>query len=179
MDVVTHADMAERGWMAYDQTALDAVSAAIVDAAGSPIALTTATITVPGSTSAWLDIPGPVRSVASVTLDDELLPAAEFRAWPDRLWRRYGWGGPEVPVTITYTLGVDIIPADVVQLACELVMLASAGESIDPRVSSEGVDDYRVTYRDGGGVSAVELPEATRARLRARFSPGAGTVGSR
>lgn len=180
-DIVTAPDMAQRGWTDYEPTALAAVSAAIREAAGSPITTTTATITVPGSCTSWLDIPGPVRSVASVTLDDTALAATDFRVWPDRLWRRYGWGGPEVPVTITYTLGVDEPPADLVQLACELVVLASGGDAlIDPRVSSEGVDDYRVTYREGGGVSAVELPRATRERLYARFSGGGvSSVGSR
>lgn len=176
--IVTHSDMQERGYAEYSTAALAAVSAAIQDAAGSPIVETTATIRVPGSVSAWLDVPGPVRSVAAVSVDDSALSADDYRVWPDRLWRRCGWGGPEVPVTVTYTMGATP-PADVVQLACELVMLVSSGEFADPRVESEGVDDYRVTYRDGG-VSAVELPQATRDRLRARFSGGGVySIGSR
>lgn len=180
LPIVTEQDMAARGYGAddYQFELLDAVSEAIRDAAGAPVTLTTATICIPGSTSTWLDLPGPVRSVAAVTLDESALTADGYRVWPDRLWRRGGWGGPEVPVTITYTLGVEVVPADVVQLACELVILAASSEAVDPRIASEGVDDYRVTYRDGR-VSAVELPEGTRAMLRARFSGGVSTVGVR
>ncbi len=178
--IVTEQDMTARGFApgSYSLELLDAVSDAIRDAAGAPVVSTTATVCVPGSTSTWLDLPGPIRSVASVTVDETVLAADDYRVWPDRLWCRTGWGGPEVPVTITYTAGATVVPADVVQLACELVALAAASEGVDPRIQSEGVDDYRVTYRDGH-VSAVELPDATRTSLRARFSGGVSTVGVR
>lgn len=180
LDLVTQADMAERDLFEgadYPVGALAAVSTAIREAAGSPITETTATICVPGSVTSWLDLPGPVRNVSAVTFGDTVLTADDFRVWPDRLWRAEGWGGPDIPVTITYTLGLPEVPADIAHLACELVAMMASG-SIDHRVSSEGVDDYRVTYRDGA-VTALDLPQRTRDALRARFSGGVSSVGSR
>jgi len=169
------ADMTARGISTdqYTSVSLAVASAIVREAAGVPISTTTAAITIPGTWGCYLDVPGPVTVATTVTIDD--IPVSDFTVWPAYLYRAAGWGTPAAVVKVTITTG-SAVPADIVQLVCELAVMVSASEAVDPRVASESVDDYQVAYRGDAPVSSIELPKATKDSLRARFasSPVAG-----
>lgn len=166
---------------------LDAASAAIREAAGTPITLTTSTVVVPGGCEEFLTLPGTVREITSVTVRDTVLTADDYTVVGNQLWRFGGWlsrltnetsfflpadqSRPTL-ITVTYTHGLDEAPADIVDLCCDLATagMLSSGPA-DPRVASEAVDDYRVSFNTGGeaAASVFELPERTKASLRQRF----------
>lgn len=161
----------------WNDAALAAVSAAVREAAGSPIVATTATVTVMGGTAPWLNLPGPVSAVTAVTIDGEAVDATTYTAFPHALYRAAGWGDFPSLVVVTATFGLAATPDDIVQLVVDLTVMASAGGA-DPTIESEQIDDYRVTYREGV-VSAVDLPERTRLMLARRFGGGVTVTGSR
>ncbi len=173
--LATAADMADRDIAPtrYTAASLASASAAVREAAGVPISTTTATVVVPGTYGSYLDLPGPVTTATSVTIDGT--PVTDYNVWPTSLCRSSGWGSPASQVSATITTGTTV-PDDIVQLVCELAVLIAASDGDNPRIASESIDDAQVTYRDDGTTSAVELPEGTRLRLRARFggSPVAG-----
>ena len=173
--LITDADMSDRNISAYSAVSLVVASAAIREAAGVPISVITATVATPGNWGCYLNMPGPMTAAVSVAIDGESV--TDFIVWPAYLYRALGWGGPASKVVATITTGTEV-PADIVQLACELAGLVFATETVDPRVASERIDDYQVTFRSDGTVSSIELPEATKRSLRARFS-GSPVVGSR
>ena len=176
--LVTLDDFAARGLdpFAASEASILAASAAIRDAAGVPISAETVTVTVPGTCSCWLPIPGPATAVTAVSIDGEAV--TDHRVWPNRLWRESGWGESYLPVVVAMTFGLAAVPDDIKQLVCELAIMAAGATASDPRVTSEAIDDYRVTYA-GGTISTIELPERTRALLRARFSGSAVVTDSR
>ena len=150
---------------------LAAASAAVREAAGSPISQVTGTVRALGGPHQWLRLPGPVSAVTAVTIDGDAI--TEWTAFPIGLFRACGWGNVGSVVTVAATFGSATVPADIVALVCDMVQMASAGDLVDPRVSQEGIDDYRVTFRDDAQVSVFELPERTKTTLRTRFGDGA------
>lgn len=162
----------------WNDPALAAVSAAVREAAGSPILATTGTATLMGGAGAWLNLPQPVSAVTAVTIDGVAVDATTYTAFPHALYRAAGWGDFPSLVVVTATYGFAEVPADIVQLVVDLTVLASSGSAADPTVESEQIDDYRVTYREGT-VSAIELPERTRLMLARRFGGGVSVTGSR
>ncbi len=161
-------------------SALEAASDAVRAAAGVPIARTSSTVRVLGGPSRLLSLPGPVVSVDEVIVDGS--PVTDYRVWPDGLRRACGWGHDLSEVEVTMTFGYDPVPADIVELVCELASLALAREAApDPSVQSrsESLDDYRgsVTYETGGGFTSELVPAATRRSLRERFSGGVWVIG--
>ena len=76
--------------------------------------------------------------------------------------------------------GLAEVPADIVQLVCDFAIagMNTAGNGSRSGVTSEAVDDYRVTYADGedAQASVVEIPERTRLMLRQRFGGGTYVV---
>lgn len=185
-DLAASADLSARGVDVSDAdlvaVMLAVASSLVREAAGSPIAEHTATITwwalEPGE---WLDIPvKPVRSVASVTLDGTAV--TDHKLVHGDLWRSSGWFTCEpVEVEATLTCGLPEVPAHIVQLVCDLAILgmnsATAG-ALDPRVVTERIDDYAVTFRDGAETvaSAMSIPTATRKSLRRQFGRGVGSL---
>lgn len=174
---------------------LDAASAAIREAAGTAITLTTSTVVVPGGSEEMLNLPGTVREVTSVTVGGSVLASTDYTVVGNQVWRFGGWQSrltnetsfflpadqtrPTL-ITVTYTHGLDAAPADIVDLCCDLAtagMLSSGPR--DSRVSTESVDDYRVGFTTGEDAvaSVFELPERTKAALRQRFSAQAFVTG--
>ncbi len=181
------ADLQDRGVDVTDtdlmEAMLAAASASVRGAAGSPILETDSTVVL----SAWgdqlLELPGqPVTAVASATLDDEAV--TDFKLTDGRLWLRAGWGCSAEPseVVVSLTHGLPEVPADILDLVCNLASAgaaaASSGETFDPRVSMERIDDYSVAFNDGEDAvaSVMDLPAPSRARLRARFGGGASVL---
>jgi hypothetical protein len=160
---------------------LAAVSDAVRDAAGSLITRTTSTVIIPTVPSRRLILPArPVRSVTSVTLDGDDVTDYVLRG--SALWRECPWqarGAIPGEVVVEFEHGYDTVPEDVVKLVCSFVAAGLAEATSDGStrgVSSETIDDYQVSYTRGADevVDLTELPDRTKAALRARFG-GAGT----
>lgn len=185
--LATAADLQDRGVDVTDTArvaaALDTVSASIRDAAGCAISRITATIKVTPD-GHHLPLPGPVLSVDSVRLGDVLV--TDYYEDDYGLARPSGWGclaGQRAAVTLTW--GLDPVPADIVDLACNLATaqlnhLAEGGGST-AGLSSVAIDDGRESYTEeaAGHVSPAFLPDATRQWLARRFGSGVTVVGSR
>jgi len=169
-------------------TLLGAASSSVRDAAGSPISRGTWTIAIPGRPDQWLTVPiQPVVSVTGVKLDGVELADGEWRLVGGRLWRARGWwnGCEPAEITATVTGGLDPVPADIVDLVCAMVGAALArledGYETRSDLAYVSVDDYREGYLTSAGerlAGVMELPEATRRRLAARFGGSAVVVGS-
>lgn len=189
-DLASPADLAARDVVLDPsvQTVMLAVASTVVrGAAGSPILAATSTVDLDGWGDQLLTLPGqPVSAVSAVEVDGEAV--SDFRLLGGRLWRRCGWGRRECPVNVavTYTHGLAVVPADIVDLVCNLTVAGANaladGEGVrDPRAVMERIDDYQVTWGQGAEAvaSVMELPAGTRRMLAARFGGGAGMVSHR
>lgn len=165
---------------------LTVASALVRQAAGSPISETSSTVSVWAlDRGMWLDLPGqPISAVSSVTVDGTVV--TDYKLINGRLWRRCGWTWCDEPleVVVAMTHGLAEVPADIVQLVCDLAILGTntaADGAIDPRVITEKIDDYSVTFSAAASTvaTAMTLPSLTRLSLKARFGGGAGMVVSR
>lgn len=189
--LAVEADLQVRGIdvtnTALVNTMLDVASATIREAAGAPISRETSTVVLTCWGDSFLRLPGvPVVSVASVLVEGTAM--TDFKLVDgSALWRSQGWGQPLRPVTVTVTLthGLTLVPADIVDLACNLTAAGiaeaatlAAGGFFDPRVMVESIDDYRVQFTEGAAAvaSVFDLPAGTRSRLRSRFGGGVGVV---
>jgi len=185
--LATVADLAALGLpIADDETTvvesyLATASAAVRDAAGSPISQTTSTVKLEGEPTQRLRLPGsPITGVTSVKLDGKAV--TDYRLVSDRLWRHGGWGGWDGPseVEVTQIHGLPEVPADIIDLVGRLVAGALAsyraedgGASLGTQVvTSERIGDYAVTYGGDGLATDMELPAYLRERLAARFGGG-------
>lgn len=172
-DLAAYGFAVPEGFLAH--MLLESVSAAVREAAGSPISVSTSTATLAGTREQFLPLPaGPVREVASVLLDGA--EVMDYKIRDQRLWRPAGWGAQHVDVEVTWTHGLEPVPADVVQLVCMLVGAglnqAAQGElGPDRRIAYESIDDYRIGFRQGDAevVDPTEIPDRVKASLRARF----------
>lgn len=188
--LATLADITARGVLATAEqpvvnTALEAASAAVRSAAGSPISQSTDTVKLRGTCDARLRLPsGPVASVGAVALDGD--PVTDFKAVDGILWRSAGWqsGAEPSEVTVTYTHGLATVPADVVDLVCRMAVSVlldyrknpTSGGLSTRRVQSEKVGEYSVNYAGAWRISEHDLPDYVRARLAARFGSGPALV---
>lgn len=169
---------------------LAAAQDAVREAAGVPITAETFTVTIPGGPDQWLSLPGqPVTVVTAVLLD--ATSVTDWKLVGGQLWRRDGWElvcGEPSNVTATITGGLVDIPKDLVDLVCAVAGLgmnraaggdySSAGDLV-----SVSIDDYTEQHGNYQGkdrlAGPLELPPATRERLRARFGGGAALLRSR
>lgn len=183
-ELATVADLGDRGIAVPDgvdaDTFLASAAAAVRDAAGVPITRETVTVTVPGTDGLFLDLPcQPVVSVADVLLDDTAV--LDWKLVGGRLWRRAGWEtvcGEPSNVTLTITGGVIEVEKDIVDLVCALAAygmnLAAGGDyATQGDLVSVSIDDYTEQHGNYQGkdrlAGPMELPVATRERLKARF----------
>lgn len=193
-DLATVADLEDRNVTVpagvQPSVFLAAAGAAVRDAAGVPITAETFTVTIPGVPDQWLPLPGqPVTSVATVLLDG--VAVTDWKLVGGRLWRRGGWEavcGEPSNVTLTITGGLLEVPKDIVDLVCSVAGLgmreAAAGEySSAGDLVSVSIDDYTEQHGNYQGADRLagllELPPATRERLRARFGGGVDLLRSR
>lgn len=186
-NLASGSDLLARGVTATSvHTTMLAVASSLVRrAAGSPILQTDSTVTLWAlDRYSWLDLPGvPVTAVASVEVDGVALDTDVFKLVDNRLWRARPWGdGCEpVEVTVELTHGLPAVPADIVQIVCDLAILganAATEGAHDPRVVAEQIDDYKVQFAAGAEnvASAMEIPRLTRQRLRSQFGGGVSMV---
>ena len=166
---------------------LAVASAAVREAAGTPISQTTSTVKLEGLRGQRLQLPGsPITAVAEVAINGTTV--TDWRLRSDRLWRFGGWGDQDDPpeVEVTYTHGLPDVPADIIDLVGRLVAGALAsyraedgGGSLGTQVvTSERIGDYAVTYGGDGLATDMELPSYLRERLAARFGGGVSTLRS-
>jgi hypothetical protein len=192
--LATVADLAARGLAVtaeettVAETYLRVASAAVREAAGTPISQTTSTLTLEGPVTEWMSLPGqPVTAVSAVTVDGEAV--TDWRLRGGRLWRAGGWSrgwGPS-EVEVAQTHGLAAVPEDIVDLVCRITGTALADYRADPEgagvaagdIRSERIGDYAVTYGSEGLITSMELPDYLRERLAARFGDGASMVTSR
>jgi hypothetical protein len=106
----------------------------------------------------------------------------DYRNLGNGLWRRCGWACEPVPVTVAATFGLAEVPADIVDLTCQLAVGwllhdAEGGGSM-AGLKSVRLDDAAEAYSDesAGQVSPVFIPAVTRAWLAARFGGGVFVV---
>ena len=79
---------------------------------------------------------------------------------------------------VTYTHGLLSVPDDIIDLVCRAVAAAlvayrsedgGTGLAADKEITSERLGDWSVTYGADGRVTEMELTQAWRDRLAARF----------
>lgn len=167
---------------------LEVASAAVRDAAGSPIVSTTSTVILEGDTGTRLRLPGqPITAVSEVVLNGD--PVTDWRLTSGVLWRARGWspGCEPSDVEVTQTHGLPSVPADIVDLVCRMVAAAlvayrseDGGTGLAAQdVRAERIGDYSVTYGDNQQITEMQLPTYLRDRLVVRFGGGAYVVKTR
>ena len=129
----------------------------------------------------------PVTAVTTVLIDGEATTGFEFidqEVWiPARQGHLYSFaihGHAYADLTVTFDYGYAAIPAELKAWCCVLASQArdaAAGGSLGaPRVRSEQIDDYSVTYVTDG-TTAMSLPDDVLERLRARYGAGVYVTG--
>lgn len=158
-------------------TILASASASVRDAAGCPISVATSTVVLVVDDWRQIDLPaGPVTAIATVSV-----AGSEVTGWTkvgDTIFMPYHWTDClPVEVTVTYTHGLTVVPADIVDLVCGVASIAGTAAT-DGEYGSSGrsksirLGDYAETFEVPAGSdspSPVAIPDAVRARLRARF----------
>lgn len=193
--LATVADLAARGvTVAPDETAtintaLEVASAAVRDAAGSPISSVTSTVALEGGADLRLPLPGrPVTAVSAVLVNGTAV--TDYKLSSGALWRARGWadGCSPAEVTVTYTHGLPVVPADIVDLVCRLaggvLVELRSGDALGALASrplvSERIGDYSAVYSYAAPLlSSLEIPDYLRKRLAARFGGSLLVVKSR
>ncbi len=158
---------------------LDSVSAAVRDAAGTPITRVTVEVVREGTWDQNLLLPGaPIREIKSVTIDEQTVSDWVLR--DKRLYRKQGWSNSTRTVRVVYDYGLDAPPADISKLVATLVAagvneLADGGAGTRRGISSVRIDDAQVSYTRGDDevLDLTELPDRVKASLKARFSGSA------
>jgi hypothetical protein len=169
---------------------LNSAMDSVRDAAGCPIAQTTSTVTLVAADASWLDLPaGPVSAVASIMASDGVTPITDWTKVGDSV-RLQGDSWPPgtafpVEIIVTYTHGLPIVPADIVDLVCQVAAIMGA-QGGDPgtggKTTAVRLGDFSETYSIPAGTespSPVALPESVKNALRARFGVSASVVGMR
>lgn len=184
--LATSADLIARSIdTSESDLALAAASAVVREAAGNCISQLTSTVTLPAPRGNLLTLPGPVTSVASVTVNDRsLVLNVDYYVLENGIWSYCGWDYLDrpVPVIVTFTHGLVDVPADIVDLTCALAAMWMAAKATafaaEPGIESERIDDYAVTTSSdaAGQVSPIWIPERTRLALAARFGGGVGVL---
>jgi hypothetical protein len=107
----------------------------------------------------------PVQSVASVLIDG--VADTSWRLRKQQLWRLYGWNlnaAAPTQLTVTFTYGYAA-GSQALQLARDMTLgLAAAGYGNPGAVSSEAIDDYKVTYAEADARMVVS--DGMRDQLR-------------
>lgn len=128
----------------------------------------------------WLPLPQlPVRSVGTVLIDG--VADTEWLLRNQQLWRLAAWNrnwtAPTL-VTVTYTYGF-LAGEQGLQLARDMTLALAAAGYGNPggSVSSEAIDDYKVSYAEADG--RMQVTDSMRARLRSTYGSPAYVTGTR
>lgn len=188
MAFATPADLEARLGVTYDapqtiqaQAHLDDATAWLQAELGQLIEAGTATYTTRAHCNPIRLPQQPVTDVTTVLVDGEATTDFEFvdqELWiPARRGELYSFDifdRPYADVTVTFDYGYATVPADLKGWCCVLAAqaldAAAGGWLGSPRVRSEQIDDYSVTYVTDG--TAMSLPAEVLERLRARYGAG-------
>lgn len=178
---------------------LNGASAAITEAAGSPIIRHTSTVRVIVHRGDSLRLPGyPVVSVDTIVRERDTwtVPQGGTTGWrllSESVFLPGGWCPRREPESfaVTYTAGLLEAPADIVNLCVSLVaavlLRTTERDSIEAAVGARDtsiastsfqIDDYSesTSYQQGAGLTeqltVFDLPDRTRRMLRKRFGGG-------
>lgn len=171
----------------FAERLIRSASAAVVDAAQSPILETRSTVDVTAMPTKILRLPGlPISEIHSVAVDGVAVTGwVQIEAG---VYLAIGWSRDELQrVTVDYTHGLKAVPEDIKDLVARMVIagLLAAEDGGDGlalangRLSSLAIDDYKEGYATGEDVEAVTemtLPVRTCERLAKRFGAGGPTV---
>jgi hypothetical protein len=157
---------------------------AVRDAAACPISQATSTVTLVATDREQLDLPaGPVASVVSVSIGGT--PVTGWDKVGDSVYFRGTWPASTclpAEVTVTYTHGLTVVPADIVDLVCQVAAIMGA-QNGDPgaggKVTAVRLGDYGETYSVPAGTespSPVALPDTVKQALRTRFGTSVAMV---
>lgn len=168
-------------------TVLASATDAVRDAAGCPIIQTTSTVTLVVTDPCGINLPaGPVTSVASITVGGTPLTGwvkvgdtVQFNAtaptWPSTTYF-------PLEAVFTYTHGLPIVPADIVDLVCQVAAIMGAQDG-DPgaggKLTNVRLGNYSESYSIPAGTegpSPVALPDSLKNTLRARFGTAVAMV---
>lgn len=196
--LATQADLSDRGITpnATSPTFLATASAVVREAAGCPISQQTITLDLfPDWADRFIRLPvQPVASVTTILVDGISIPTWVYRNGGLYLpqWREYlsqfGVHFDAIrylppTVTVTFVAGLAEIPADIVDLVCNLASAgmaaaASGDQARDPRLKDQAIDDFRQGFRTDADapVGVISLPPGTRRMLATRFGNGPGVV---
>lgn len=160
---------------------------AVRDAAGCPIVQATSTAMLIVTDPCELPLPaGPVASVASITVGGD--PLVGWTKVGDTV--QFNVTAPTWPSTtsfpleaiVTYTHGLPIVPADIVDLVCQIAAIMG-NQNGDPgaggKLTSLRLGSFSETYSIPAGTegpSPVALPDSLKNSLRARFGTSAVMV---
>lgn len=163
---------------------LEASSSAVRDAAGCPISQATSTVTLVVDDPCEIGLPaGPVSAVTSVTVAG--MAVTGWSKVGDTLYMPPGWTSAlPVEVSVVYTHGLPIVPADIVDLVCAMAAMAfkdagSGDYGSAALVARVQLGDFAESYVRPAGQespSRLALPRSVRDVLRARFGAGAATI---
>lgn len=131
--------------------------------------------------SAWLDLPQkPINAVATVLLDGVAITDWVLRS--QRLFRLVGWQTQfltPAQATVTYTHG---LAPGAQYLQTARLMCLSLGQvgygRPNPTVSSEAIDDYKVTYADALARMVDSMTEFMAERIRNAYGASAYVTSS-
>ena len=162
-------------------------SAAVTDAAQSPILETRSTVEITAMPKKILRLPGlPISEIHSVTV-----AGVAVTGWVPveaGVHLAIGWSRDGLErVTVDYTHGLTAVPEDIKDLVARMVLagLLAAEDGGDGlalsngRLSSVAIDDFKESYATGEDVEAVTemtLPKRTRDWLASRFGAGGPSV---
>lgn len=140
-------------------------------------------IEIQGNTDSWLYLPErPVSEVASITIDggDELVAGTDYKRTKDSasLWRHCGWSTciyEPATVAITYTHGREVGHRRLQFARSSVLGVSKAAYSNVSGVTSESIDDYRVTFPDAVAAVMAENENLSKA-LRRYYGTRAGLV---
>ena len=130
--------------------------------------------------SPWLPLPQlPVRSVASVQIDG--VATTDWYLRRQQLWRLNGWNANSSAPTQVIVVDVAhgyLDGSQALEPARDMAFALCAAGYANPGggVSSEQIDDYRVTYAEAE--ARMQIPASARDYLRATYGVGVFVTGS-
>lgn len=182
-DLITQDDLSEYGVTVEAEEfntvgrLIRAASAAVIDAARSPIQEVRSEVTLLGRPGTLLTLPGlPIREIHTITV-----AGVEVTDWLQADTGAYcpsGW--PVKRITIDYTHGLPEVPEDIIALVVSMVtaglLAVRDGEDAialnNGLLSSFAIDDYKESYatgKDSEAVTPMALTERTQRWLARRF----------
>lgn len=140
-------------------------------------------IELQGNTDRWLILPErPVSEVSSLTIDggDELVAGTDYKRTKGAasLWRRCGWSDcayEPSTVAITYSHGLEVGHQRLQFARSSVLGVSKAAYSNTSGVTSESIDDYRVTFPDAIASVLADSENLVNA-LRRYYGSRAGLV---